>query len=103
MSPEPYLVSLTAKIYKLIPMRDDAEAGANVFIDRYIESLLMEMIGALDTYPVLRGNDKYISIVNTTQYLAHNHTAHSVWRREAFKMLHTLDCLKNSFGGDDGG
>ena len=36
MSPEPFLTSLTARIYKLIPMRDDAEAGANVFKGTFV-------------------------------------------------------------------
>lgn len=100
MSPITYLTSLTAKIYKLIPMRDDEESGKGVFLDKYIDSLIIEVMGALETYPELRENDKYISIVNTMQYIAHNYTEHSVWRRESFKMLRTLEKLRSSMGGD---
>lgn len=103
MSPAPYLSSLTAKIYKLLPMREDAENGIEVYLDKYIESLTIEMVGALETYPVLRENDRYISIVNTAQYMAHNEIKRNSWRRETFKMLHTLDCLKSMFGGDSDG
>lgn len=100
MSPTPYLTSLTAKIYKLIPMRDDLEAGKDVYLDKYIDSLLIEMMGALETYPVLRSSDKYISIVNTAQYMAHNDTVHAAWRRETFKMLRYLERLQEMYGGE---
>lgn len=99
MSPVIYLASLTAKIYKLIPMREDMDSGKDVFLDKYIDSLLIELMGALDTYPALRDSDKYISVVNTIQYLAHNETEGAAWRREAFKMLRTIERLRDAFGG----
>lgn len=99
ISPAPFLSSLTGKIYKLIPMRDDAESGAEVFLDKYLDSLLIELMGAMDTYPDLSSDNQYISIVNTAQYMAHHEISHSVWRRESFKMLNALDRLRSRFGG----
>lgn len=102
ISPEPFLVSLTGKIYKLIPMRDDKESGVEVFLDKYLDSLLIELMGAMETYPDLKTDEQYISIVNTAQYMAHHEIGHSVWRRESFKMLNTLDRVRNKFGGERG-
>lgn len=103
ISPEPFLDSLTGKIYKLIPMRDDKESGIEVFLDKYLNSLTIEMIGAMDTYPDLSYDEQYISIVNTVQYMAHHSIDHAVWRREAFKMLNTLSRVRSRFGGGQDG
>ena len=99
-TPSPFLASLTGKIYKLIPMRDDVESGAEVFLDKYLDSLLIEMMGAMDTYPVIGMDEQYISIVNTAQYMAKHSIPRDVWRRESFKMLNTLDRVRAKYGGD---
>lgn len=99
ISPAPFLRSLTGKIYKLIPMRDDMESGVEVFLDKYLDSLLIELMGAMETYPDLGSDNQYISIVNTAQYMAHHQISHSVWRRESFKMLNTLEHVASKFGG----
>ena len=99
ISPAPFLNSLTGKIYKLIPMRDDAESGVEVFLDKYLDSLLIELMGAMDTFPDLSRDNQYLSIVNTAQYMAHHEISHAVWRRESFKMLNMLDRVLSKFGG----
>lgn len=103
ISPETYLDSLTGKIYKLIPMRDDKESGVEVFLEKYLDSLIIELMGAMDTYPDLGCNEQYISIVNTVQYMAHHNIDRAVWRREAFKMLNTLSRVRSKFGGGQDG
>lgn len=103
ISPEPFLASLTGKIYKLIPMREDKELGVEVFLDKYIDSLLIELMGAMDTFPDLSNDEQYISIVNTAQYMAHHEVDSASWRRESFKMLNMLDRIRVRFEGYTGG
>ena len=99
ISPIPFLSSLTGKIYKLIPLREDQDAGKSVYLDQYIDSLLIEMIGAMETYSVLKSDKQYISVINTVQYMSRNQMKTSVWRRETFKMLRCIDKIQYAMGG----
>jgi len=103
ISPEPFLSSLTGKIYKLIPMREDKDTGVEVFLDKYLDSLIIELVGAMDTFPDLGNDEQYISIVNTAQYMAHHEISVASWRRESFKMLNTLDRIRVRFDKYTGG
>lgn len=99
ISPIPFLSSLTGKIYKLIPLREDQDMGKRVYLDQYLESLLIELIGAMETYDSLKEDKQYISVINTVQYMNHNQMNTSVWRRETFKMLRCIDKIQYAMGG----
>lgn len=103
ISPTPFLSSLTGKIYKLIPLREDQDSGKVVYLEQYVDSLLIELIGAMETYDVLKNDKQYISVINTVQYMKHNSMKTSVWRRETFKMLRCIDKIQYALGGGDSG
>lgn len=103
ISPTTFLHSLTPKIYKLMPMREELENGSNIFLDEYVESLKIELIGALDTYEVLSDDGYYHAIVNTVQYMSSFQMSLTRWRSEVKKMLRLIDKLVNAVGGEDDG
>ena len=78
-------------------MREDKDAGIEVFLDKYLDSLIIELVGATDTFPDLGNDEYYISIVNTVQYMAHHEINVASWRRESFKMLNMLERIQVRF------
>ena len=103
VSPVPYLASLTNKVYKLLPLREDEEDGKSVFLASYADDLCMEMVGALRTYESLAQDGDYHAMVNTMQYMTTHDMTFDKWRSEVLKMLHIITLLKKENGGDRDG
>jgi hypothetical protein len=106
MSPGLFLYSLTPKIFKLLPLREEQDSGIEVFLNRYISSLLVEINeinGAATTFKSTLGLDSaFLSVLNAVQYMGeHLYDMPFVfWRSETLGMLNTIDILKTQYGGD---
>ena len=87
-----FLLSLTNKIYKILPLREEQNDGLKAHID----SLRIELIGAYRTFAVLRTSRPYIEIVNTINYMACHRYSVTACRREVFKMLRLAKQLQES-------
>lgn len=93
-----YCNTLTGKLYKILPLwesKDKGDLGAEMY-QKYIKSLAREMIGAIETYPILNEEVSYISIINTLNFLRSNEITHSECRFEVFKMIHQLEQVNSN-------
>lgn len=95
-----YLQSLTGRIFKILPMREQQEQGDNLYLDLYLESLSLEMHGACETFPCLRACPDYIMLLNTVNGLCAN-TPLPFLKREVFKMLSAIEEIRDEYGGDE--
>ena len=95
-----YLQSLTGRIFKILPMREQQEQGDNLYLDLYLESLSLEMHGACETFPCLRACHDYIMLLNTVNGLCAD-TPLPFLKREVFKMLSAIDEIRDEYGGDE--
>ena len=95
-----YLQSLTGRIFKILPMREQQEQGDNLYLDLYLESLSLEMHGACETFPCLRACPDYIMLLNTVNGLCAD-TPLTFLKREVFKMLSAIDEIRDKYGGDE--
>nr|DAE62727.1 MAG TPA: hypothetical protein [Caudoviricetes sp.]DAH59260.1 MAG TPA: hypothetical protein [Caudoviricetes sp.] len=96
---EAYLLSLTGRIFKVLPMREQQEQGDDVYLDLYLDSLSLEIHGACDTFPCLRVCSDYIMVLNTVNGLCAD-TPLPFLKREVFKMLSAIDRIRDEYGGD---
>lgn len=95
-----YLQSLTGRIFKILPMREQQEQGDNLYLDLYLESLSLEMHGACETFTCLRACPDYIMLLNTVNGLCAD-TPLPFLKREVFKMLSAIDEIRDEYGGDE--
>lgn len=95
-----FLRSAVGKVYKILPLKEEFDAGDNTHLDAYLDSLCCELGGALDTFPELRSIPGYISVLNTAKFLSQNDFDHAVCKREVFKMIRLLQQIENEIGGD---
>ena len=88
---------ITGKIFKILPLREDE----NESIYEYLDSLRIEMTGAINTFPKLHNSYEFMTLVNTINYLIGNEFDVPTCKREVFKMLKTVNLLQLKAGGDE--
>lgn len=98
MNLENYLHSLTPKIFKVLPMYEEADPGLSV----YLERLLAELRGSTFTFPSLAGNSQYIAILNNLNYLLHYEYTKEECRRLVFDSISLVEKVNRSGGVGDG-
>lgn len=81
-----FLKGLIGAIYKILPLKEEN----NSYLDDYLDSLTIQLTGALETYPELSSNTKYISIINSIQYFRKNEFNVKQCRREVFKCIENV-------------
>ena len=90
-----FLDSLTNKIFKILPLKEQN----NYFLFSYLNSLQIELIGALITFPKLKNSSNYLSIINTVNFLDDNTFSNQQCKREVFKIINeTLQKVKKEVG-----
>lgn len=67
-----YVDRLVGRIFKLLPMREQEEQGAQLFLDAYISDLADEVSGACVTFPELLNVPEFVGVVNSLNYLRHH-------------------------------
>lgn len=97
-----FIKSLTGKIYKILPMKEDELQGKIVHLKDYINSLSIEVIGAIKTFPELSNEDNYISVVNIINFMNDNEFDYKICKREVFKMLNFLNLIEDRLAVQDG-
>lgn len=95
-----FIHSLTGRVFKILPLKEDSDAGVNTHLGEYIGSVVRDAVGALSTFPQLQTSEEYISVVNTLQYLNEQGVSHAVCKQEVFKMLKLLNTIEKRLGGD---
>lgn len=96
-----YLESLGGDVFKILPMKEDALSGSDNHLDEYLCTLLDNMAGAVQNFPVLKNEKKFIYVQNNIYYLAHEESALKKWRKYILDSRKLLSELKDKYGGLD--
>lgn len=98
-----YLSSLRGDVFKLLPMKEVELSGVNNHVGDYMESLIVNITGAMTTYPVLASQKQYLYAINNMQYLRNNAMDFSQWRKIVLSTTRSIDnlCALYARGTDD--
>jgi len=75
-----YLKEITGDVFKLLPMKEDELKGVNNHLKEYLESLTVNMNGALKTYSQLVNEKEYLYVINNLNYIYTNEVDFAHWR-----------------------
>lgn len=81
-----YINYMINNIFKILPLNDEQNIG----LQDHIDSVTIQLVGALETYPELKANQKYISIINTMNFLRKNEFSKRQCRREILRCTNIL-------------
>lgn len=81
-----YLNYMINCIFKILPLKEEDNKG----LKEYLDSVLIQVLGSIETYPELSDNQKYVSIINTLYYLKNNDFTTKQCKRETFKCINIL-------------
>lgn len=94
LSAERYLRSLIGKFYKIRPMRQNDDATLQV----YLASFIVDLEGSLYTFPSLREDSRYITVVNIAHWLNSNSFNCDEARREVEKAIDLIKKILTDAG-----
>ncbi len=86
-----FLNNIIGCVYKVLPLKEEQ----NSYLPEYIDSLLIQLKGALVTYPSLSSNTKYIAIINSIQYFSNNEFTNKQCKREIFKCIDNIKKIQS--------
>lgn len=89
-----YIHNLTNRVFKLLTIREKELCGVTAYFAEYADSLLIDVSGAMRTFPELRENDAFVIVHNIVNYLCQNEVSYPVLRREVFKALRLLNQIE---------
>lgn len=84
-----FLKYMVNNIFKILPLNDDCNVG----LKDHIDSVQIQLIGSLETYPELKANQKYISIINSINFLRTNDYTKRECRREVLRCTNALQSI----------
>lgn len=96
-----YFEFLINKTYKILPMREDNSKTLKI----YLEGLLRELIGNKELVSILANEPRFVSVLNSIQFLILEEYSVQVCKKEVFKCIHILSDIKASYfeeGDSDG-
>lgn len=97
-----FIHRMTGWIYKSVPLYDPAEcAYSEDDICAYMQGLAMELLGALDYYPILSHEPGYGVVVNTMLFLSKHPLPFPEHKRAVFNILHWMNVLEKKAGEMD--
>lgn len=93
-----YFKFLINKTYKILPLKEE---NSNT-LKSYLESYLRELIGNKELVTLLVNEPKFITLLNTLQYLISEEYSVKVCKKEVFKCIKILEELNKKYfdGGD---
>ena len=94
---------LTKEIFKMIPLKQEEDDGDNRHLPEHISRVYIEASGACTWSEYLSNNQKYMIIITTLAYMSEHSLEFKVFRREALKMLATLNKIESDLRGDTNG
>ena len=99
MSLSVYIHHVTGRVFKLLAIKERELCGQDAYFADYIDSLMVDMLGALETFPALGENNDYIVVTNIINYLKTNDVPYKALKREVFKSLRLLNRIEAQAGG----
>lgn len=91
---ETYLISLRGKIFKLLPMREAYEQGADNHLDEYIENLCSNLDGAFSCHPEFSSYREMAEIQgNLWSLKANPRTDFAKWRSTVLRSVRLVQSV----------
>ena len=84
-----FLSNMIGTVYKVLALYDSNDQN----LKGYIDSVCIQLLGGLETFPELKYNQKYISVINIIQYLRTNEFDKKTCKREILKGTNILEKL----------
>ena len=94
-----FLQYLAGDIFKLLPMKEEELQGATSTLNEYLDAQIINVRGALKTFPELGEQKKYIYIINNLEYLRNNEIEFAKWRKTVLNSTRYAKDLSVSLGG----
>ena len=88
-----YFEFLINKTYKILPLKEEKSDT----LKSYLESYQRELIGNMDLEPLLVNEPKFITVLNTIQFLISEDYSENVCKREVFKCIRILEEINNKY------
>lgn len=94
-----YLLGFRNDVFKLLPMKETADAGTDNHLADYLDMLISNVKGAMKTFPELEKQRRFINVVNNLSYLAENEVPFAKWRKIILNSTRSIEDLKFSYNG----
>lgn len=91
-----YFKFLINKTYKILPLKEENSETLN----SYLESYLRELIGNKNLITLLVDEPKFITVLNTMQFLISENYSVNVCRKEVFKCIRILEEISKKYFED---
>lgn len=95
-----FLTNIMGDVFKLLPMKEAEMKGQENHLLEYIDALIINLDGAIDTYPDLAGQKQYLYVINNLQYLTKHTIEFKQWRRIILNSTRNINNLIAMFGGE---
>lgn len=96
-----YFEFLINKTYKILPLKEENSET----LKAYLESYLRELIGNKELVEILVNEPRFVTVLNTMQFLISEEYTVEVCKQEVFKCIHILKQINNKYfkEGDSNG
>lgn len=93
-----YFEFLINKTYKILPLKEEKSET----LKSYLESLLRELLGNKELVSLLVDEPRFITVLNTMQYLISEEYTIKICKKEVFKCIIILEEINSKYfkGGD---
>lgn len=96
-----YFEFLISKTYKILPLKEEGSET----LKSYLESYLRELIGNRTLVLALVNEPRFVTVLNTLQFLISEEYSVSVCKKEVFKCIRILEDINKKYfkdGDSDG-
>lgn len=97
-----YLEGLQGKIFKLLPMREDYDAGVDNHLPEYLNSLCDSLDGWFLCWPELSREYELIDVQNNMMYLKTKETTFAKWRSVVLRSTRIVHGLLEKYSEKEG-
>lgn len=91
---------ITGAIFKILPMKEEEKNGEEEYLQKYIKSTTVEVLGMLKTYPSLSSNPDFMRVVNTMQGMDWENASVKQYKSEILKMTNLLNKVEDAIAGE---
>lgn len=88
-----YFEFLISKTYKILPLKEENSST----LKSYLESYLRELIGNQSLISVLVNEPRFVTVLNTMQFLSTEDYSVEVCKKEVFKCIHILEDINKKY------
>ena len=88
-----FLKKIKNDIFKILPLKEESNSG----LSDYIDSVSVQLNGAIHTYPFLSEDTDYLTVINVINYLKNNDFSTKQCKREVFKCLDVLTKIADKY------